>query len=70
MEKLNRKKFLFAGVSLATLGTFFGWKKSPEPSRSITFLTKEGKLVELDADKLPIKKKIATQSDLLNWIKK
>ena len=70
MEKQSRKKFLFAGLSLAALATFFKWKKKPEKTSTVKFLTQDGKLVELDVNKLPVTKRIASNTDVQNWIKK
>ena len=70
MTKHTRKKFLFAGLSLATLATFFMWRSKPETENTVKFLTKEGKLVELDSNKLPAVKRSASQDDIQNWIKR
>ena len=66
----SRKTFLFAGLSLAGLTVFFNWKKKPEKTSTIKFLTQDGKLVELDVNKLPVTKRIASNTDVQNWIKK
>lgn len=34
------------------------------------FLTQDGRLVEIDADKVPAAKRVATKADIQNWIKK
>ena len=67
---LSRKKFLFSGLSLAALAAFFTWKTPPEKKKTIKFLTQDGKLVEIDEDKLPASRKTATKEDVQNWIKK
>jgi DNA gyrase/topoisomerase IV subunit A len=68
MKKQDRRKFLFAGLSLAALAAFRIGKK-PEEKKTVTFLTQDGKLVEIDADKLPTAKRTASGSDVQNWIK-
>jgi len=74
MSNLSRKKFLFSGISLAAVAAFFKWRKEPEPEiekkKTAKFLTQDGKLVEIDLDKLPSAKKAATKEDLQTWIKK
>ncbi|AFD07275.1 hypothetical protein [Solitalea canadensis] len=73
MNNLSRKKFLFSGLSLAAVITFFKWKSIPEKKKTATakFLTQDGKLVEIDIEKLPLSKKvIASKEDVQNWVKK
>jgi hypothetical protein len=71
MSNLTRKKFLFSGLSLAGLLAFFKWSTlKPEKKNTAKFLTQEGKLVEIDFDKLPVSKKAATKEDVQNWVKK
>lgn len=71
MSNLSRKKFLFSGLSLAAVASFFKWgKPEEEKKKTVKFLTQDGKLVEIDVDKLPSSKKTATKEDVQNWIKK
>ena len=70
MSKLSRKKFFFSGISLAAVAAFFKWGNPPEQKKTAKFLTQDGKLVEIDLDKLPSSKKAATKEDVQNWIKK
>jgi len=74
MSNLSRKKFLFSGLlsglSLAAVATFFKLGSQPEKKKTVKFLTQEGKLVEIEVDKLPASKKAATKEDVQNWIKK
>ena len=72
MSNLSRKKFLFSGLSLAAVAAFFFKReiKPEEKKQTVKFLTQDGKLVEIDVDKLPSSKKAATKEDLQNWIKK
>lgn len=70
MSNQTRKKFLFSGLSLAAVATFFRWGSQPEKKKTVKFLSQDGKLVEIDVDKLPTAKKTATKEDIQNWIKK
>jgi hypothetical protein len=70
MGKLSRKKFLFSGLSLAALGSIFTRWNQPEKKKTQKFLTQDGKLVEIEVDKMPSSRKAATKEDLQNWIKK
>jgi len=53
MSNLSKKKFLLSGLSLAALAAFFKWGPEPEKKKTAKFLTQDGKLVEIDLDKLP-----------------
>ena len=68
--KSNRRKFLFAGLSFAALWATLRFSKKPEEKKTIKFLTQDGKLVEIDASKIPAAKQAATKQDLQNWVKK
>jgi len=70
MSNRSRKKFLFSGLSLAAVAAFFKWGNPPEKKKTAKFLTQDGKLVEIELDKLPSSKKAATKEDVQNWIKK
>ena len=70
MSNLSKKNFLLSGLSLAALAAFFKWGPEPEKKKTAKFLTQDGKLVEIDLDKLPSSRKTATKEDLQNWIKK
>ena len=72
MSNLTRKKFLFSGFSLAAVAAFFKWGNQiqPEKKQTAKFLTQDGKLVEIDLDKLPTSKTAATKEDVQTWIKK
>lgn len=70
MSNRSRKKFLFSGLSLAAVAAFFKWGNQPEKKKTAKFLTQDGKLVEIELDKLPSSKKAATKEDVQNWIKK
>ena len=68
----NRRKFLFTGFSLAAVwATLRFAKKKPEAKpATMKFLTQDGKLVEVDWDKLPQSKRAASKTDIQSWIKK
>ncbi len=70
MSNLSRKKFLFSGLSLAAVAAFFKWGTQPEKKKTVKFLTQDGKLVEMDIDKVPASSKTATKEDVQNWVKK
>jgi len=73
MSKLSRKRFLFTGgISLAAIAAFFSWghQSQPEKKKTAKFLTQDGKLVEIEIDKMPASRKAATKEDLQSWIKK
>ena len=72
MKLQGRRKFLFAGISLAAVWAAFrfGNKSVSKTPQTMKFLTQDGKLVEVDMDKLPITKKAASKDDVQHWIKK
>ena len=70
MKKQDRKKFLLAGLGLAAIAAFFKEENPPEKKNTVKFLTQDGKLVEIDVDKVPGTKQAASKSDIQNWIKK
>ncbi|MBK5277450.1 MAG: hypothetical protein JJE09_01175 [Bacteroidia bacterium] len=70
MVKQNRKKFLLAGLGLAGVAAFFKTEKQPKIKNTTKFLTQDGRLVEIDTNKLPTTKLVASKLDIQNWIKK
>ena len=70
MSNISRKKFFLSGLSLAAVVAFFKGGDQPEKKKTAKFLTQDGKLVEIDLDKLPSSKRTATKEDVQNWIKK
>ena len=70
MGKLSRKKFFLSGLSLAGVAAFFKGEGQPEKKKTAKFLTQDGKLVEIDLDKLPASKKAASKEDVQQWVKK
>lgn len=70
MDKSSRNKFLL-GLGLAAVAAFFKWGgKQPPKKKTAKFLTQDGRLVEIEVDKLPSSGRAATRDDLQNWIKK
>ncbi len=70
MKKQTRKSFLFAGLTLTAVTAFLKWGKQPEqPKSTVKFLTQDGKLVEIDSDKLTSAKRSASKEEIQNWIK-
>jgi len=67
---LSRKKFFYSSFGLATVATVFKGEDQPEQETTAKFLTKDGKLVEIDLDKLPSSRKAASKEDVQSWIKK
>ena len=69
----SRKKFLLWGVSVLssfTLLKFIPGGKQ-EKTRTVKMLTQDGKLVEVDAGKLPAsKRKKITDDQLKTWVNK
>ena len=70
MSNISRKKFFLSGLSLAAVVAFFKGNDQPEKKKTAKFLTQDGKLVEIDLDKLPSSKKAASKEDVQSWIKK
>jgi hypothetical protein len=68
--KNTRRKFLFAGLSLAALTAALRFTKKPTEKTTVKFLTQEGRLVEIETDKIPSSKKAASKKDLQYWVKK
>jgi hypothetical protein len=70
MKKQDRRKFLFTGISLAAVWAALRLGRPPEKKKSVKFLTQDGKLVEIEIDKVPAASRIASKSDIQQWIKK
>ena len=70
MSYLSRKKFLLSGLTVAAVAAFFRGTNEPEKKKTAKFLTQDGKLVEIDLDKLPASKMAASKEDVQTWIKK
>ncbi|GHN00533.1 hypothetical protein WSM22_20220 [Cytophagales bacterium WSM2-2] len=70
MKKHNRRKFLFAGLSLAALIATLRFTKKKDERKTMKFLTQDGRLVEIEEDKVPVNKRAASKEDIQNWVKK
>jgi hypothetical protein len=71
----SRKKFLTWGITALSaftlLKNFSGTKKEIEKKETIKMLTQDGKLVEIDADKIySSKREMISDKQLKNWITK
>lgn len=75
MNGNNRRKFLslglLSGAALLVPVTKVAALVSNQQAekKTVKFLTKEGKLVEVDADQLPQATKSASNDEVKNWIK-
>jgi hypothetical protein len=67
---MKRKKFLLAGLSLTAIAAFFKLSSQPERKNTAKFLTQDGKLVEIEIDKLPLAKRTASKNDIQHWVNK
>jgi hypothetical protein len=70
LKNQNRRKFLLAGLTLTALWTTLKFWNKPEEKKSMKFLTEDGKLVEVDINKLPSAKKAVSKAELQNWVSK
>lgn len=70
IKRLTRKDFVFGGFGLALATIFFRSRVRPAKKKTVKLLTQGGKLVELDIEKLPDEKRLATNADLKAWIKR
>ena len=71
-NKLSRKKFLLVGVTVSALlgiPSFLKRGKTAQ-TKSVRMLTEDGKLVEVDATRLPSEKVGLTLSEIRTWVHK
>ena len=69
----SRKQFLLWGATVLSSFALFRFTagKKPKTSTTVKMLSQEGKLVEVDIEKLsPSKGKKVTQEQLKNWVNK
>lgn len=66
----TRKGFILTGLILGVVG-LLGWRKKTQLNKpaSLKFLSKEGKLVEVDIDKLRSIGRLASNEEVKNWIR-
>lgn len=71
-NKLSRKNFLFWGVSVSALLSIpaFLRRRIQAKSKTVKMLTEDGKLVEVDATLLPLKKEKLALDDIRKWVHK
>jgi hypothetical protein len=74
-EKTNvsRKKFLFWGIgitSLFTIPAFLRRSKKASQPKTVKMLTQDGRLVEVDIEKLSSKKEKIRAEDIHTWVDK
>ena len=69
-EKAKQKIIFNLWLKPGSNSNIFKWGSEPEKKNTVKFLTQEGKLVEIDVDKLPAAKRTASKADVQNWIKK
>lgn len=72
-RSLGRKSFIVTSIGLiaATVVSMLKFpKKENDEKNAHKFLTHDGKLVQIDMDKLPSAKRVVDKSELQNWIKR
>ena len=72
-KDLSRKKFLFWGLGISSvfvLPAFLRFTKKTPPPKMVKMLTQDGKLVEVEIQKIPGKKTKISNKDIHNWIAK
>lgn len=74
MESINkptssRKKFILWGLGAVAFFSAFKLLKYTNKKKTVTMLTQEGKLVKVDVDQLPSRRKKVTNGELQNWVK-
>ena len=69
MKTKTRKNFILAGIGLAViaLGGIFKFRQKKTVS-TVKFLGTDGKLVEVDVDKLPSNRRMASKDEVIHWI--
>jgi hypothetical protein len=65
---MERKKFLVAGLSLAAVAAFFSAQHVRPKKKTIKCLTQNGELVEVEENKLSMRRRIATDKEVQHWI--
>jgi hypothetical protein len=66
----NRRKFIGWGLASAAVFSAVKFMMPSRKKQTVKMLTQEGKLVEIDIAVLPSKKKMVTNKELQNWIRK
>lgn len=67
----SRKQFLAIGLMATAAFTTFRWGifRKHKKAERIKFLTRDGKLVEVEINKLPLGKRVASKEDIQDWVK-
>lgn len=65
----SRKKFIVFGLSAIAIFSAFNFFKIIKKKKTVTMLSQDGRLVEVNEDLLPSKRKKITNGELQNWIK-
>jgi hypothetical protein len=70
LGSVSRRAFL--GLGITTVGIVVAIRKSglfvSRKKKTARFLTRDGRLVEVDLTKLPVKRKVADKQQLISWI--
>jgi hypothetical protein len=70
---LSRKKFIAWSTcigSLLVLPALLRPSKKKDPEKKVKMLTRDGRLVEVDVSRIPLKRKKITEADLKTWVNK
>jgi hypothetical protein len=65
----SRRKFIFLGLGTVAFFSVLKFLKTTKKKKAVTMLTQDGRLVEVNEDLLPAKRKKITNGELQNWIK-
>jgi hypothetical protein len=72
-KSVSRKKFLLWGVSISSLLAIPAFlKPSPkkEEKQTVKMLSQDGTLVEIDIDRIPVKKEKLKPKDIHTWVRR
>ena len=70
-EKSSRKKFVLWGIGIfSAIAVFPLISRSKKKKATVKMLTQDGKLVEIETDLIPAKKKKITDPELKAWVVK
>jgi hypothetical protein len=65
----SRRKFIFLGLSAVAFFSVFRFVMPSKKKKTIKMLTEDGRLVQIDEERLPSKGKKISNNELHNWIK-
>ena len=72
-KNFSRKKFLSWGIgitSLLAIPAFFKSSAKKKETKMVKMLTKDGKLVEIEVEKIPSKKTKMKDAEIHSWVNK